>query len=62
MPFVTMLHTMCSKIIGMCGWYECELVTQLIEFEIFIEFPMTKITQNSISPTIQVWKLRNFLH
>ncbi len=54
MPFVTMLHTMCSKIIGMCGWYECELVAQLIEFEIFIEFPMTKITQNSISPTIQV--------
>jgi hypothetical protein len=45
---------MCSKIIGMCGWYECELVAQLIEFEIFIEFPMTKITQNSISPTIQV--------
>ncbi len=43
MPFVIMLHTMCKKIIGMCGWYECELVTQLIEFEIFIEFPMTKI-------------------
>jgi len=62
MPFVTMLHTICSKkIIGMCGWYECELVTQLIEFLFFLNFQWQRFTQNLISPTNQVWKLQNFL-
>jgi hypothetical protein len=33
----------------LCHWHKCELTTQLIdlEFRIFIEFAITKITQNS---------------
>jgi hypothetical protein len=41
----------------LCHWHKCELTTQLIdlEFRIFIEFAITKITQNSYTLVQKLW-------
>jgi hypothetical protein len=49
----------------LCHWHKCELTTQLIdlEFRIFIEFAITKITQKSYtkSKNYEIASIKSYL-